>query len=186
MPSIEVMYKDLTFDKRVQTFCINPQFRCPNYGHSWACPPEAPYMENNLLRYSKFFLIYAKFNLAAYVEKQKRKHPKRSRKQIRNRFYTKSLLRDELEQEVIHFLKEYSESYDQCFILWDGHCRICEQKGYTGCAYDQNSPCRFPEKMRYSMEAVGIHVTNMVKNLNLPIEWPPQNFSYRFALICLR
>jgi hypothetical protein len=36
------------------------------------------------------------------------------------------------------------------------------------------------------MEAVGIHVTDTVKNLNLDIEWPPTNHVYRFGLVCLK
>jgi len=54
------------------------------------------------------------------------------------------------------------------------------------CTYDSGEPCRYPNKKRYSMEAVGIHVTNTVKDLNLDIEWPPVNYYYRFGLICIR
>ncbi|MHA1256098.1 MAG: DUF2284 domain-containing protein, partial [Promethearchaeota archaeon] len=53
------------------------------------------------------------------------------------------------------------------------------------CTYDSGKQCRYPNKKRYSMEAVGIHVTNTVKNLNLDIEWPPVNYYYRFGLICI-
>ena len=44
----------------------------------------------------------------------------------------------------------------------------------------------YPDKKRYSMEAVGIDVTAVTKNLNIPIEWPPTNHIYRFGLICFK
>ncbi len=184
MPYMEISFDDIIFDRKIQTLCITPQFKCPYYGHSWACPPEAPYMEQEISKYSKFFLIYRKFNLAEYVAIKKKQHPKRSERSIRNRFYLKTIMRNDLEKEVSQFLQQYTENYRERLILWGGHCRVCEQKGYRKCSYDKNEPCRFPDQMRYSMEAVGIDVTNTVKNLDLEIEWPPIKYYYRFALFC--
>jgi predicted metal-binding protein len=182
MPYKEIEYEDIVFDKKVQSFCVNSQFKCPYYAHSWACPPEAPYLEEKISKYSHFFLIYTKFNLAAYVASNQKKYPERSKQQIINRFYAKSLTRDDLEEEVQQFLKEFKRNSENSLILWDGHCRICEQKGYKNCAYEQNEECRFPQEIRFSMEAVGIHVTKTVQNLGLEIEWPPKKYYYRFAL----
>ena len=61
MPVREIRFEDLEFDKSVQTFCISDKFKCPNYGHSWACPPEAPYLEEQVSKFERFFLIYSKF-----------------------------------------------------------------------------------------------------------------------------
>jgi len=185
MPHIKINFDDIVFDTKVQTLCISPQFKCPYYGHSWACPPEAPYMEEQISKYSKFFLIYSKFNLAEYLERKKKRHPKCSEQVIRNRFYIRNTTRNDLENEIFQFLQLSTENYEDRFILWDGHCRVCEQKAYKKCSYDENEACRFPNQIRYSMEAVGIHVSKTVKNLGFEIEWPPIKNYYRFALVCI-
>ncbi|MFW9770939.1 MAG: DUF2284 domain-containing protein, partial [Candidatus Thorarchaeota archaeon] len=52
--------------------------------------------------------------------------------------------------------------------------------------YQSNKPCRYPNEIRYSMEAVGIDVDKTVKKLNIKLEWPPKNYAYRFSLICFK
>ncbi|MHA2131125.1 MAG: DUF2284 domain-containing protein, partial [Promethearchaeota archaeon] len=71
-------------------------------------------------------------------------------------------------------------------VLLGGFCRVCYNQKDKGCTYDSGDPCRYPDRRQYSMEAVGIHVTDTVKNLNLDIEWPPTNHVYRFGLVCLK
>ena len=77
MPYLDIKLVDIFFDPKVQTYCVNPNFKCPSYGHSWACPPEAPYLEEEVAKYHKFFLVYVKFNLSQYIQNGKAKHKKR-------------------------------------------------------------------------------------------------------------
>ena len=186
MPFIEINFTDIIFDPKVQTYCVKPNFKCPSYGHSWACPPEAPYLEQEVSKYQKFFLIYVKYNLGSYTEKKKAKHPKRSEKSIKNAFFMKNLLRDKLEQEIKLFINEQQIPYEERLILWDGYCRVCFNEKDKECTYDAGDPCRYPDKKRYSMEAVGIDVTQTVKELKFNIEWPPNDFVYRFGLVCFK
>jgi predicted metal-binding protein len=186
VPFLKVNFKDIFFDPKVQTYCINPNFKCPSYGHSWACPPEAPYLEQEVSQYKQFYLIFVKFNLKKYTEKEKAKHPSRSEKSIRNAFFMKNLLRGNLEQEINQFLNQYQNSYEEKLILWDGFCRICSNERDKGCTYDAGDPCRYPDNKRYSMEAVGIDVNQTVKNLKFNIEWPPNDVVYRFGLVCYK
>jgi predicted metal-binding protein len=186
LPFLEINSGDIIFDPKVQTYCINPNFKCPSYGHSWACPPEAPYLEKEVSSYHKFFLIYVRYDLSKYIDEERLKNPKKSEKKLRNAFFMKNFLRDKLEQEILDFSKETQTSYEQKLILWDGFCRVCSNVKDNGCNYDSGDPCRYPDKKRYSMEAVGIDVTQTVKDLGFDIEWPPNNFVYRFGLICLK
>lgn len=186
MPFLEISLNDLVFDPKVQTYCVKPNFRCPSYGHSWACPPEAPYLEHEVSKYKQFYLIFVKYNLRSYIEKEKEKHPKRNENSIRNAFFMKNLLRDKLEQEIESFINENQNLYDEKLILWDGFCRLCFNEKDKGCTYDAGDPCRYPDKKRYSMEAVGIDVTQTVKNLNFNLEWPPNKYVYRFGLACFK
>ena len=186
MPYVEVKLKDIIFDPKVQSYCNNPKFRCPNYNHSWCCPPNAPYLEDKVSEFKKFFIIYFQFDLKFYIKEVKAKHPRRSEQRIRNMFFMKIYVSDNLEKEIFRFLKDNERNYEDKLILWDGHCRICLNKKDKGCTYDSGKPCRYPDKKRYSMEAVGLHVTNTVKNLNIDIEWPPVNHYYRFGLVCFK
>ena len=186
MPYLEIKLVDIFFDPKVQTYCVNPNFKCPIYGHSWACPPEAPYLEEEVSKYQKFFLVYVEFNLSQYIQTVKEKHPKRSEINIRNAFFMNNLLRDKLEQEIKNFFEEDQILNKKTLVLWDGFCRVCSNNTDKGCTYDSGDPCRYPDKKRYSMEAVGIDVTKTVKNLNIELEWPPKEFVYRFGLVCLK
>ncbi|MFX1314345.1 MAG: DUF2284 domain-containing protein [Promethearchaeota archaeon] len=186
MPILKIKLEDIFFDPKVQNYCVNPNFKCPNFGHSWACPPETPYLEEEVANYQKFFLVYVKFNLREYYKEEKIKNPKKSEESIKNAFFMKNFLRDNLEHEIVNFIEQIQNPYREKLILWDGFCRVCYNKRDKGCNYDSGNPCRYPNKKRYSMEAVGIDVTKTVKNLNFDIEWPPNDFIYRFGLICIK
>jgi predicted metal-binding protein len=173
MPWKEIPQEALIFDTKVQSYCNNPKYVCPYFGHSWACPPKAPYLEEEIMSYESYFLIYTKFDLKGNSMKNKK------------RYKGYSYMRKIMEKEIESFLKQHNDRFDELKILWDGHCRICEKENKT-CSIENNIPCRYPNKIRYSMEAVGIDVTQTVKNVNLDIEWPPVNRIYRFGLICAK
>ena len=186
LPHIEINLKDIIFDHKVQTYCNNPGFKCPNYDHSWACPPEAPYLEKEVSQYSRFFLIYYQFELDPYVREVQSKHPRRRREKIINALFWDSIVRDYLEREIIEFIDNLKDNYQEIRILWDGFCRVCFNKKDKGCTYDSGKPCRYPKKIRYSMEASGIDVNATAKNANIKLEWPPSKDVYRFGLVCLK
>ncbi|MFX1278901.1 MAG: DUF2284 domain-containing protein [Promethearchaeota archaeon] len=186
MPFLEIKLGDIIFDPKVQTYCVSPKFKCPNYRHSWACPPEAPYLEKKVSNFNRFYLIYYKLDFINYIKNEKAKNPTSSEKEIRDMLFTNNLLRDKLEQEIYMFIENYKANFEEKLILWDGYCRTCNNKIDKGCNYDSGEPCRYPDKKRYSMEAVGIDVTAMTNKLKIPIEWPPINHVYRFGLVCLK
>ncbi|MFX1329571.1 MAG: DUF2284 domain-containing protein [Promethearchaeota archaeon] len=184
MPAIEIKYNNIIFSPEVQRYCNNPKLKCPKYGHSWTCPPEAPYLEKEVSSYKKFYLIYSEFNLKEYMKKEKIMHPNLSEERIKNNLYRNNFLKDNLENEILSFLKNRELKFRRRFILWNGFCGICDNTKDKGCTYDNEKSCRYPNKKRYSMEAVGIHVSDTVKTLNINIEWPPVNYVYLFGLIC--
>jgi len=186
MPFIEINFENIVFDPKIQTYCNNANFKCPNYSHSWACPPEAPYLEEKVSKFKKFFIIYYQVDLNKYVKKEKEKYPNRSVQRIKTSLYRKNLVRDYLEKEILKFLDEYDGDYEEKLVLWDGFCRVCYNKKDKCCTYDSGKPCRYPSAIRYSMEAVGIDVDKTVSNLDIKLEWPPVNYAYRFSLACFK
>jgi predicted metal-binding protein len=186
LPFAKIEFTDIVFDTKVQEYCNNPNYRCPHYGHSWSCPPEAPYLEEKVSKFERFFLVYFELDLNDYVKKIKAKHPRRREKRIRSAIYHDNFVRDSLEKEILKFIDEYKENYQERIVLWDGFCRICYNKEDKHCTYDSGEPCRYPDRKRHSMEAVGINVNDTVKNLDIKLEWPPTNYVYRFGLVCFK
>ena len=185
MPAVKIKFDAIVFDPKVQTYCNNPGFKCPNYGHSWTCPPEAPYLEEEVSKYNQFFLIYYDFDLKRYVDNALQKNPKKTREEVLSKFYLLDLVRDSLELELQNYLDKIMIPYNELMVLWDGYCRICSKKGEK-CTYDKKEQCRYPNEKRFSMEAVGIDVDKTVRSVGLELEWPPINHAYRFGLICLK
>jgi predicted metal-binding protein len=143
-------------------------------------------MEKTVSKFKRFFLTYHKQNLDNSLENQNNNHSELSEEQKKKILLIGSSIRDTLEREIIKFVEENQDKYKKKLVLWDGFCRVCYNEKDKGCNYDSGDPCRYPNKKRYSMEAVGIHVTDTVKNLNLDIEWPPKNHIYRFGLVCFK
>lgn len=186
MPSIELKFQDIVFDKKVQEFCNNPKFRCPHYSRSWACPPEAPYLEEEIKSYSKYILVYTKFDLNQYIEKIQAKHPNRKKNKILSKVYRKGIVRKLCRKEIKKTLSDLSNDLEDVLVIWHTHCRLCQLELDKPCSYDDGEPCRYPEKIQYSMEAVGINVTETAKKIGITLEWPPRNYLYRFGLICTK
>jgi predicted metal-binding protein len=164
MPTIEIDYDDIVFDKEVQQFCNNDQFQCPNYHHSWGCPPEAPYLEEKVAEYTHHLLVYIK-------------------EDINRKGHNNLALKEKFEREMLSTAEKIKARSADMHLLWGGHCTLCKRRLDKRCTYDANEPCRFPDEIRYSMEAVGINVDATVKNVDIHIEWPPTDHVYKFGLI---
>ena len=186
MPYQEISLKDIIFDPKVQTYCVSPKFKCPSYGHSWVCPPEAPYLEDEVSKFNEFYIVFCEINLSEQIRKEKIQNPDSSETQIRNKLLTGSLLGIKLEKEIKQLFEEDHNKSKEKLVLGSGYCRVCFNKNKGGCTYDNGIPCRYPDNKRYSMEAVGVNVTDTIRKIGLNIEWPPINFVYLFGLVCFR
>lgn len=188
MPFAQIQYENIYFDRKVQEMCVSPSFKCPFYGHSWSCPPNSPYLEKALSTYAEFYLVYSTFDLESYIKKEKEKTG-RSEFYIKNTFLlTKSFESNELETEFEKFLSQYTKPYKKRLLLYDGTCKYCKIQNAGACTFDSGEPCRFPNEMRYSMEATGIEVIQTVRDFKdkLKIEYPSNKYSYRFGLACFK
>jgi len=144
-------------------------------------------LEKELSSYKKFYLIYTRFNLSEYIEKEKAKHPNRSEQRIKFFFHTKNLYREDLKEEVENCLSEYTDKSEEILLLYDGTCRICLNNRDNGCTFDSGKPCRYPDKKMFSMEAIGIEVIRTVAKMpNRDFEYPSKTHSFRFGLVCIK
>ena len=185
MPVIQIKFENLYFNRNVQEMCVTPNFKCPSYGHSWTCPPVAPYLEKAISTYNEYYLIYSKFDLEAYIKKEK-ELTNRSEFYIKNMFLlTKSFLLNDLDVEFEKFLAQYDKPYKKRLLLYDGTCRYCSTQNEGECTYDTGEPCRYPKEKKFSVEAVGIEVVKTVLEFKLK-GYPSNKYSFRFGLACFK
>lgn len=186
MPYVQINYKDLYFNLEVQEMCKSSSYKCPSYNHSWSCPPVAPYLEEQIGNYEEYYLIYTRLDLEEYIEKEKKKNPNRSELYIKSNYFYNEMETTALVEEIDKFLAQYEKSYLKKLLLYSGTCRYCKMQNSGDCTYNSGEPCRFPEYIQYSMEAVGIEVVKTVINLDLGIDYPSQKYVYLFGLACFK
>ncbi|MBY8989762.1 MAG: hypothetical protein KGD58_03325 [Candidatus Lokiarchaeota archaeon] len=185
MSYIKIEFDDIVFDREVYSYCVNDKFACPNYNHSYSCPPAATFLRDHVSQFKEFYLIYSKHDLDAYVKKVKEKHPRRSEQRIRNSFFLKSSY-DEIYEEISRSLDNYKKQYKEYLVIWPAKCNICDNKEDRGCTYNSGEPCKYPEKFQHSMTGAGINTNETVSRLNIELEWPPIRYAYRFSLVCFK
>lgn len=119
---------------------------CPYYNLSYTCPPNSP----KYTVYTKDFentLVIAMYTSIDEENSINDIHP-----------YLRRLLSDMLIPLEIKFNGLLTDG---------GRCRYCDE-----CTYVDNLPCRFPEKIRFSMEAMGIDLDKVCNEiLNHKIVW---------------
>ena len=118
---------------------------CGMYGRTWMCPPgvgELEDLKKKILGYPNFLVFTTKHDIEDSFDIE-----------------GMGLARDEhkkLEALLLKVLK--GENY---LLLSAGGCNICEK-----CTYP-SAPCRFPERANPSMEACGINVVELSRDVNI-------------------
>lgn len=127
--------------ERVRTICKE---ECERYGTTWACPPAVGTLEEcekRIHSYEKgiFFSSVAEVSDIMNMEEM---------------LATRDA-HEELTTEVAAFLK--AEGFTP-FTLSTESCALCER-----CAYLDNEPCRFPERMHPCLESHGVVANELVE-----------------------
>lgn len=125
--------------------CIDvPRFlaccrECPSYGKQWTCPP----FDFDPM---KIWKTYTGLRLYARVITMKKTDLKAEE--------AYRIMKEEKNDLLIELLCKEQETKGS-LVLSAGTCEICE----TGeCGRRKGIPCRYPQKMRYSIEALGGNV----------------------------
>ena len=153
MISVEELKIFLVDDKTKLEHCqhVKP---CANFGNAWSCPPVAPTFDKYNRDGYKNCLVYA-----FWIDWNFKINSKNPYFMLLNANRT-----------VTPYAWEYAMKLEKIFggkVLTDGRCPICPK-----CAKKENKPCKFPNKRRSSLEAVGIHATNLCETvLQHKISW---------------
>ncbi len=134
---------------------------CPNYGKTWSCPPY-DFDPLDIWKQYKTFFICAKKVLTPQDLLEKT-YTLDELMRIGGQLTKNACLGLDDELDAMHTEFEGSR------IIGGGKCVIC---GKDGCARLSGKPCRFPEKMSYSIESLGGNVEAVLKRyFNEKIYW---------------
>ncbi|MBN1803600.1 MAG: hypothetical protein JW891_18970 [Candidatus Lokiarchaeota archaeon] len=183
MPVVQINFNDIVFDAEVHSFCKNDKYTCPNFGTSWSCPPAAEILEKKIATYDQYFLIYVKIDVNEFRRENSNIEPDKNDDLYQKRL--NYLINERANQEISLFLHMLKVKNENIFVLWPEKCRICE-KASQECTYRTNQPCKNPKNRHYSMTGAGVNTDSTVKKLNINLEWPPEKYSYRFGLVCVK
>lgn len=144
---------------------------CPNYGVIWSCPPFDFDAEDFWCRFSRLLVIARKIHLPGGISQAEGFR-----------------ILEEVKADMSRELFEMEAANPGSVSLSAGSCSICrnafgcetESENETGtgnaaphgCTRSNGQPCRYPDTMRYSIEALGGNVGLTVqKLLGIQLEW---------------
>lgn len=125
---------------------------CANYKRKWSCPPYAPFYHDisKEYRFLTVCILTVPLNQFDYISRDYLKVKAAN-----------SILKSRADRML---RKNVSENHRG---ISTGSCRICKP-----CKCKLNAPCRNPNKVMYSFEALGIDVSHMVKDLfDFELQW---------------
>ena len=126
---------------------------CKNYDRLWSCPSYDFEQEAYWKQYEKLYILGYQifFEEGTTTEAES----------LRIMAEVKARMSEEL------FAME--AAYPGSVSLSAGSCSVC---GEEDCTRPQGKPCRYPDKLRYSIESIGGNVAKTVHDfLGIPLEW---------------
>ena len=141
--------RELEFTDRVLWVC---EHECPMYGTTWACPPAVGAVEEcrkKCMSYPECLMIASVTEVSdiSNIDETLATRP----------------AHEELTEQAAALLREQGENP---YILSTQACAICQR-----CAFLDNQPCRFPEKMHPCVESHGINVVPILEKLGLDFQF---------------
>ncbi len=153
--AVIVPTKHITVDERVRLKCIVP--RCPRAGETPNCPPYSPDLE--LVRRAINHYSWA-ILLKCHVSPMEDYIPGRGATKVEQR---RVLLFHKKSGEVVYSLERqaYKDGYHLAMGLGGGSCKDYLCQGMI-CQFLDSGRCRFPQRARPAIEAMGIDVIKLV------------------------
>lgn len=150
---------------------------CPSFGKSWGCPPH----DFNVASVSDgFSTVELMATIIEFDEKVRASCSSRAKaREVAERAMNEVL--GTVLPEMYEMERQVPGS--RCFTF---RCRMCPE----GCTRPQGLPCRYPDRLRYSLEAVGFDVTAATQEiLGIGLEWSkdgslPRHITLITALMC--
>lgn len=149
-----------SIEEYVQTCVDVPRFleyckACGSYGNRWSCPP---FREDPMEIWARFQAL----RLIAYVL------PSEPGQSVPQALDNLKLAKARMMEEAL----ELERTIPGSLALSAGTCTMCGEN----CTRPEGKPCRYPEQMRYSIEALGGDVAKTAERyLHKPLLWIKDN-----------
>lgn len=135
--------------------------QCPNYNNVWSCPSYDFNVEDYWKNY-KHLHLYDR-QICFHEETRNRSYTQEEQEHLLDEILSKE--KNILAEQLFELEKQNPGSIS----LSAGNCQLC---GKGNCTKKNNEPCRFPEKMRYSIESLGGNVGKTISKLfHIELEW---------------
>lgn len=147
----------LEFLPEVRDMCASD--RCQSYNKSWACPPACGTLEDMRAKvkgYSKGLLVQTVGQLEDNFDWDNMQKSAQDQSENFERLWT-----------------VLEKDYPNLLSMGTGTCTKCKP-----CTYIDGKPCRFPERLLYSMEACGLFVSKVCTDNNLKYNYGPNTVAY--------
>ncbi len=129
---------------------------CRLYGRNGGCPPFSKKFSK--IRKSHFLTLYAKMLTEFYPPKV-----------LNGPYYTRWVFVETFMTALTNRIGKKLASALDGYFLSSGHCCSCKPKR---CAVKDRKPCRKPDARTYSLEATGILVTELMKDVfDIKLQW---------------
>ncbi len=123
---------------------------CENHGSVWSCPPHAFDPAEYLQDYPHAYVLIGTVYLSGFETQAE---------SIAYYYRTRT--------RINRALLEYEKTVTDAQALYAGHCDSCEP-----CTRTQDTACMHPEKLRYSLESLGLKVSDITeKYFDEPLQW---------------
>lgn len=143
---------------------------CPTYGKKWSCPPHSPSLSDfDLSAYPHAVLVLFWLDLDQF-------------RNLKTEYIKIKAADSVLKSRMDRFMRNVEGSLGG-IMLSNGTCKLCRP-----CSGSVGLPCKRPEKMRFSMEALGLDVSRiMTEVFDHPLLWysKGQSPAYLSAATCL-
>ena len=155
--------KSIPFSKAVADACRANA--CGKYGTCWTCPPgvgEYITLEQKIKEYATAAVFTCRYDLEDCFD-----------------FEGMMVGQRETMKILYAVAEELRNSGENVMVLGCEGCNLCEK-----CTYP-DAPCRFPEKAVVSVEACGIDVVSLSRNLNINYNNGPNTVTY-FCIVLFK
>lgn len=147
-----------TLETREEVRASCAENKCRTYDKRWSCPPGCGTLEEceqRMRQYSRGLILQTTTTLEDAFDVEGMQELGENHGKYFDSF-------------VLHLRK----SYPKAMVMGSGACSKCKE-----CTYPQD-PCRFPDEMTSSMEALGLVVSDVCKSNDLPYYYGPGTLTY--------
>ncbi|MDR1046991.1 MAG: DUF2284 domain-containing protein [Treponema sp.] len=157
----EISVDKIKLRKEARDMCaVN---KCGSYGKTWSCPPGCGTLEEcdaMIRKYSRGLLLQTTAELEDDFDWETME---------------KTLI--EHKKHIGDFHKIINTKYSGTFLVIGESCERCEK-----CTYPEK-PCRFPDSLSYSLEGLGIIVSELCKENDIPYYYGTRTLTYHGAVL---